>query len=543
MQANKVLYRKYFPNSRISDSDLELLLNSLKSAYPGKDIKAVFLEMQQDNVFWNNFKARYPHAEISKFHLDNTDNVRNVYYGDHWAWGETKHDTSVFSREEVAALGKISTFPRQLTLSNDRYPIPGVGFSESIDDIASELITLDIYVTPTDSFQAKMRNVFKKTVVSFWSSKQAYAWLGGPNYKYWPQQLNFAVWCATCGCGISLVKSELVRYPPIIQSFIKFHVYFTIRRVLYELGVPLPDETAFDQTNNTYTKSAFESLRNEFGLSKNPDFRWKRGRNHGLGDIFEYYSGEGYRNVHIDRGYDVEANTWPSKRHLFKDEGGKDGKGNLISLIRNDDTKTQYSWFVPSRGHGLTRKGMGRINRSLEAFVYCVLGSQVNIRSSIVGNSGGAVETQQEMLKLFESSVIEEDLSTSVQRYQLAVQEAKLRLDMAIAPGIWLMPSNLVINTESIVGYNNELQKASENMKFGVNETVNEKSKKVGIRHNMGGSKVKLPHVPSKVKSPVIIPKKVESVSKVSEQTESRHETNKAAYMIAAVGLGWYLFR
>ena len=514
--------------------------------------------MLQDNVFWNNFKARYPHANISKFHLDNTSDggkvVRNVYYGDHWAWGESKHDSSVFSSAERSALGRESTFPRELTLSNDRYPVPGIKFSESVDDIASELVTLDIYTTPTESFRAKMRNVFTKTVVSFWSSKQAYAWLREPNYKYWPQQLNFAVWCATCGCGVSL--SELVRYPPIIQSFIKFHVYFTIR-VLYELGVPLPDETAFNQTDNTYTKSAFESLCNEFGLVTNPDFRWIRGRNHGLGDIFEYYSGEGYRNVHIDRGYDVEANTWPSKRHLFKDEGGSEGKGNLICLIRNDDAKTQYSWFIPSRGHGLTRKGMGRINRSLEAFVYCVLGSQVNIRSSIVGNSGGAVETQQEMLKLFESSVIEEDLSTSVQRYQLAVQEAKLRLDTAIAPGIWLMPSNLVINTESIVGYNNELQKASENMKFGVNETVNEKSKKVGVRHNLGGgvgSKVKLPHAVVKpAAKPVVKPKKespskgVTNVDKSSNAkggyTESEHETNKTAYMIAAVGLGWYLFR
>ena len=63
--------------------------------------------------------------------------------------------------------------------------------------------------------------------------------------------------------------------------------------------------------------------------------------------------------------------------------------------------------FVPRKGHGLTRRGMGRINRSLEAFVYCVLGAQVNIRSGIVGNSGGAVEAQQEMLKLFESAVIE----------------------------------------------------------------------------------------------------------------------------------------
>ena len=350
MEAKKALYRKYFPNARISDSDLELLLNSLGKWYPGMGIKSVFREMQQDNVFWNNFKAKYPHADISKFHLDNTDNVRNVYYGDNWAWGESKHNSSIFSIAERSALGKMSTFPRELTLSNDKYPVPGIKFSESVNDIASELVTLDIYVTPTESFKAKMRDVFKKTVVSFWSSKQAYAWLGEPNYKYWPQQLNFAVWCATCGCGISL--SELKRWPLIIQSFIKFHVYFTIRRVLYELGVPLPDESAFNQTDNTYNKAAFESLCNEFGIS-NPDFRWIRGRNHGLGDIFEYYSGEGYRNVHIDRGYDVEANTWPSKRHLFSDEGGKDGKGNLISLIRNDDAKTQYSWFVHGRVEGM----------------------------------------------------------------------------------------------------------------------------------------------------------------------------------------------
>ena len=332
---------------------------------------------------------------------------------------------------------------------------------------------------------------------------------------------------------------ELGKWPLIIQGFLKFHVYFTVRRVLYELGVPLPDEDAFDQVNNTYTKSAFEALCNEFGVV-NADFRWIRGRNHGLGDVFEYYSGEGYRNVHVDRGYDVEANTWPSKRHLFKDEGGDDGKGNLISLIRNDDAKAQYSWFVPVKGIGLTRRGMGRINRSLEAFVYCVLGAQVNIRSGIVGDSGGAVEAQQEMLKLFESAVIEEDLTTSVQRYQLAVQEAKLRLDLAITPGIWLMPSNLVINTESIVGYNNELQKADENMQFGVNVGVNEKSKSVGVRHNLGDSKVKLPHV---VDKKVVVEKQVvPKVGKVSP-SETVHETNKTAWMIGAVGLGWWLFR
>ena len=541
MDAKKALYRKYFPNSRISDANLTIFLRDIPKFYPNKSIKEVFKEIQIHNEFWAAFKARYPHADSTKFHLDDTDGVRNIYYGDHWAWGESKHDRSVFSKDEIRALGKTSTFPKELVLGNNRYPIPGVSFSESTGDIAGSLVTLDINVTPTDSFQGKMRNVFTKTVVPIWSSKQCYAWLGGPNYKYWPQQLNFAVWCATCGCGVSLV--ELDRWLKIIQGFLKFHVYFTIRRVLYELGVPLPDEDAFNQTNNTYSKSAFEALCNEFGVV-NSDFRWIRGRNHGLGDVFEYYSGEGYRNVHVDRGYDVEANTWPSKRHLFKDEGGSDGKGNLISLIRNDDAKAQYSWFVPTRGIGLTRRGMGRINRSLEAFVYCVLGAQVNIRSGIVGDSGGAVEAQQEMLKLFESAVIEEDLATSVQRYQLAVQEAKLRLDLAIAPGIWLMPSNLVINTESIVGYNNKLQKATDGMQFGVNVGVNEKSKPVGIKHNLEESKVKLPHASRGVVKP-IVPKVVKTTVMTKEPKASvdDHETNKSAWMIGAVAVGWWLFR
>ena len=538
MDAKKALYRKYFPNSNISDANLVVLLNSLGKYYPRKPLKTVLIEMQQDNRFWARFQAKFPHADRTKFHLDDTDGVRNIYFGDHWAWGETKHDRNAFSSEEVSALGKMSSFPMELTLGNNRYPVPGVSFSKSTQDVASSLINLDIFVTPTNSFRAKMRNVFVKTVVPFWSSKQCYAWLGGPNYYYWPQQLNFAVWCATCGCGVSL--TELERWPKIIQGFLKFHVYFTVRRVLYELGVPLPDQDAFNQTNNTYNKSQFEALCNEFGVV-NADFRWIRGRNHGLGDVFEYYSGQGYRNVHVDRGYDVEANTWPSKRHLFKDEGGDDGKGNLISLIRNDDAKAQYSWFAPSSGVGLTRRGMGRINRSLEAFVYCVLGAQVNIRSGIVGNSGGAVEAQQEMQKLFESAVIEEDLATSVQRYQLAVQEAKLRLDLAIAPGIWLMPSNLVINTESIVGYNNELQKASDGMQFGVNVGVNEKSKSVGIKHNLGDSKVKLPHVV--VKQVVPIKKQGNEPVVIDVKEENTHETNKVAWMIGAAGLGWWMFK
>ena len=533
MDGKKALYRKYFPNSKISDADLTILLNSLAKYYSGKPLKSIFIEMQQDNRFWARFQAKYPHADRTKFHLDDTDGMRNIYYGDHWAWGKSKHDSGAFSNAEASALGKMSSFPMELTLSNNRYPVPGIGFEQDVNDIANSLTNLDIFVTPTKSFRAKMRNVFEASMVRFTSGAQGNAWLNAPNYEYWPQQLNFSLWCATCGCGISL--NELDGYPKIIQGFIKFHVYFTTRRVLYELGVPLPDESAFNQTNNVYTKSAFSQLCNEFRV-ENADYRFKRGRNHGMGNV---YVGGDTAEYEMDIG--SKKSYWPRRVYLFEDEGATARKGNRIYNIHNMDGKKQYSWFVPSSGSGLTRRGMGRINRSLEAFVYCVLGAQVNIRSGIVGNSGGAVEAQQEMLKLFESAVIEENLATSVQRYQLAVQEAKLRLDLAIAPGIWLMPSNLVINTESIVGYNNELQKASEGMQFGVNDRVNEKSKAVGIKHNLGDSKIKLPHAVEKQVVPPAIPLPAKPKEKVV--ANDTHETNKTAWMIGAAGLGWWLFR
>ena len=81
--------------------------------------------------------------------------------------------------------------------------------------------------------------------------------------------------------------------------------------------------------------------------------------------------------------------------------------------------------------------------------------------------------------------------SSSIQRYQLAVQEAKLRLDLAIAPGVWLMPSNMIINTESVTGFNNKLMKASNDMNFGVNNSLNTEAKQVGISHNLGSFKAK----------------------------------------------------
>lgn len=48
---------------------------------------------------------------------------------------------------------------------------------------------------------------------------------------------------------------------------------------------------------------------------------------------------------------------------------------------------------------------MGRLNQLIEAFVHYILGSQVNVRLSILGSSGSIKEVQHEFLVLVEDTI------------------------------------------------------------------------------------------------------------------------------------------
>ena len=197
---------------------------------------------------------------------------------------------------------------------------------------------------------------------------------------------------------------------------------------------------------------------------------------------------------------------------------------------------------------------MSRINQSIEALVYCILGSQVNVRSSILGSGDRAKEAQSEFLVLVEDAIRQSDLAESVQRYQLAVDQAKVRLNLVVAPMAWLMPAQMIINTESTVGYNNRLKQAVSGMKLGVNNEVNPETKKAALKLMAGG--------PSKINPPNSDPsnpihKAATAESKKSASTEihqahptapkapdkpPQHEINKTSVIVGVVGLAALLF-
>ena len=79
-------------------------------------------------------------------------------------------------------------------------------------------------------------------------------------------------------------------------------------------------------------------------------------------------------------------------------------------------------------------------------------------------------------------------------KYQDAIEATKVRLNLAVARGVLLLPARMIINTESIVGYNNNLRRATDDMKLGVNNQVNQGTKKASLKLMAGG--------PSKVNPP-----------------------------------------
>jgi len=162
------------------------------------------------------------------------------------------------------------------------------------------------------------------------------------------------------------------------------------------------------------------------------------------------------------------------------DEGGEAIKGNLIYYSEPGVVAdSQYHWFAPNKASGLMQADLSHINQSIEAFVYCTLGAQVNVRSSLLGEGGRAKEAQSEFLALMEDAIRQPDLAQSVQRYQLAVDQVKVRLNLACA---WRMPARMMINTETTAGYNNKLKQAVPGMRLWVNNKVNPGTKKSGLK-------------------------------------------------------------
>ena len=282
-----------------------------------------------------------------------------------------------------------------------------------------------IYANNTDYFQSNLPNIWISTNDNAtWSLNEPYF------------QMLIATWIATYACGISI--QHLLFSPDIpkqITSLMRFHVYFTVRRIMRQM-----------QTGDfsTISKSNYGFLKDHI-----PKWTWQ--------EI------QGYKNEHL--GQDVIGSN-PHRKYV-NIPTYKHGPGQLR------DTQNDYKEFVPKISNGLVEKGTELINNSIEAYIYSILGAQARTRQSIVSGRASALETQKLFRKIVEDSIVNYETTTWINNMNQAVSDTNVLLNTAISPTLWLIPSSMIILKNPIQGYNKKLKVSTPDMFFGVNDKLN----------------------------------------------------------------------
>ena len=324
----------------------------------------------------------------------------------------------------------------------------------------------------SDSFQVKFPNVFTNYPLGGVRVEDQ-KFKDWDHYKFtiWQSQLNFAVFCASSACGVSV--EHLNPKEPMIRSIYRFHVYYHIRRILKILEIPLPYENSFNQYNNSYNHEKFIGICSEYGVS-NDLTKWRNQK---------YFS------------------TWQSRAW----ETGKPG----MSYINENS----FSRWIIEKSDGLTTLGIQKLSESVRDYAYLILTSQTSTRGQIVGHEARNLDAQRTFLNTFENIVNRRvNIPEDIRRFQKTLQYARSKVDYVIGEFIYMLPSDMNLRIGNVRNYNNKILISSPSFKIGTNTRINlnVKSKEVEM-----------------VKSEPVVKPKVKTKPDVNQKEEPDVKSNK----------------
>ena len=300
-------------------------------------------------------------------------------------------------------------------------------------DLYIQNITVSEHDKHSDSFQVKFPNVFTNYPLGAVRVEDQ-KFKDWDHYKFtiWQSQLNFAVFCASSACGVSV--EHLNANEPMIRSIYRFHVYYHIRRILKILEIPLPYENSFNQYNNPYNHEKFIGICSEYGVS-NDLTKWRNQK---------YFS------------------TWQSRAW----ETGKPG----MSYINENS----WSRWIIEKSDGLTMLGLQKLSESVRDYAYLILMSQTSTRGPIVGHEARNLDAQRTFLNTFENIVNRRvNIPEDIRRFQKTLQYARSKVDYAIGEFIYMLPSDMNLRIGNVRNYNNKILISSPSFNIGTNLKIN----------------------------------------------------------------------
>ena len=301
-------------------------------------------------------------------------------------------------------------------------------------DLYIQNITVSEHDKHSESFQIKFPNIFTNYPPRQMRVEDQ-KYIDWNNYKFtlWQTQLNFAVFCASSACGVSIEHLDANR--PLLRSVYRFHVYYHIRRILKILEVPLPYENSFNQFNNPYNHEKYIHVCSEYGVS-NDLTKWRNQK---------YFS------------------TWQSR-------AWETGKAGMLYLNENS-----WSRWIIEKSDGLTTLGLQKISETVRDYAYLILTSQTSTRGQIIGHEARNLDVQRVFLNTFEDVVARRvSIPEDIQRFQKTLQYARSKVDYVVAEYVYMLPSDMNLKIGgNIRGYNNKILVSSPSFNIGTNLKVN----------------------------------------------------------------------
>ncbi|XP_057291206.1 uncharacterized protein LOC130613864 [Hydractinia symbiolongicarpus] len=186
----------------------------------------------------------------------------------------------------------------------------------------------------------------------------------------------------------------------------------------------------------------------------------------------------------------------------------------------------------------LTTIGVQKLSESVRAYSYLLITSQTSTRSSILGNTGPALDCQQVFLNNFENIINRHvDIAEDIKRFQDTLQYARSKVDYVVGENVFMLPSDMNLRIGEVNNYNNEILVSKSDFGLGTNLKVNTEKKPdlkpipKEKKPDPTTSKKKNPDpIPPKKTNPTIPKKKTTDNTKSEVPTgEITHEEEKIA--------------
>ena len=368
-------------------------------------------------------------------------------------------------------------------------------------DLYIQNVTVAEHDGHSDSFQVKFPNIFTNYPLGAVRVEDQ-KFKDWDHYKFtiWQSQLNFAVFCASSACGVSV--EHLNAKEPMIRCIYRFHVYYHIRRILKILEIPLPYQNSFNQYNNSYNHEKFIGICSEYGVSSDLT-KWRNQK---------YFS------------------TWQSRAW----ETNKPG----MSYINENS----FSRWIIEKSDGLTMLGIQKLSESVRDYAYLILTAQTSTRGQIVGHEVQDLDAQRVFLNNFENVINRRvDIPEDIRRFQKTLQYARSKVDYAIGEFVYMLPSDMNLRIGNVRNYNNKILISSPSFKIGTNVKINlddddtkvAKTDKLDVKHKVEDK----PDIkPTKEHKQDVKPNRPDIKQNI-EILRSKPDTNKITYEEEKVAL------